>query len=86
MGYEMQLNDPVFYDDTWYVECNECGGEYDRNTYDSSTCEECENKQVKEQRMSKVIVEVVGGVAHVVSAPAGTDVQIIDRDNEEASE
>jgi hypothetical protein len=47
MGYEMQLNDPVFYDDTYYVECDTCGGEYDRNTYDSSTCEECENKSIK---------------------------------------
>jgi hypothetical protein len=36
--------------------------------------------------MSKVIIEVVGGVAHVVSAPAGIEVEIIDRDNEEASE
>jgi hypothetical protein len=34
--------------------------------------------------MSKVIIEVVGGVAHVVSAPAGMEVEIIDRDNEEA--
>ena len=34
--------------------------------------------------MSKVIIEVVGGVAHVVSAPAGMEVESIDRDNEEA--
>jgi hypothetical protein len=34
--------------------------------------------------MSKVIIEVIGGVAHVVSAPAGIEVEIIDRDNEEA--
>ena len=34
--------------------------------------------------MSKVIIEVVGGVAHVVSAPVGMEVEIIDRDNEEA--
>ena len=44
MGYEQQLNDPVFYDDSWVIECDDCGGEFDRNTYDSSTCEECENK------------------------------------------
>jgi hypothetical protein len=44
MGYEMQLNDPVFFDDTWYVQCNVCEGEYDRNTYNSDTCEGCENK------------------------------------------
>ena len=48
MSYEMQLNDPVFYDDTWYVECNTCKVEYDRNTYDSDTCEECENKSTSE--------------------------------------
>jgi len=34
--------------------------------------------------VSKVVIEVVGGVAHVVSAPAGTEVKIIDRDNEGA--
>jgi hypothetical protein len=33
--------------------------------------------------MSKVIIEVIGGVAHLVSVPAGTEVEIIDRDNEE---
>ena len=32
--------------------------------------------------MSRVVIEVIGGVAHVVSAPAGTEVEIIDRDNE----
>jgi len=36
--------------------------------------------------MSKVIIEVIGGVAHVVSAPAGIEVEIIDRDNEEVGE
>jgi len=34
--------------------------------------------------VSKVIIEVLGGVAHIVSAPAGTDVEIIDLDNQEA--
>ena len=34
--------------------------------------------------MSKVIIEVLGGVAYVVSAPAGIDVEIIDLDNQEA--
>jgi len=38
------------------------------------------------RRMSKVIVEVMGGVAYVTSAPAGVEVQIIDRDNEEVGE
>ena len=49
MGYEMQLNDPVFYDDTWFINCDDCGGEFDRNTYDSVVCEECENKSVKRE-------------------------------------
>ena len=48
MGYEMQLNDPVFFDDTWYVQCNVCEGEYDRNTYNSDTCEGCENETANE--------------------------------------
>jgi DnaJ-class molecular chaperone len=49
MSYEMQINDPVFYDETYYVECDTCQGEFDRNTYDSSTCEACENKSTNEQ-------------------------------------
>jgi hypothetical protein len=36
------------------------------------------------EQVSKVIIEVLGGVAHIVSAPAGTDVEIIDLDNQEA--
>ena len=54
MGYEMQLNDPVFYDDTNYVECDTCKTEYDRNTYNSSTCEECENKSITREKVSNV--------------------------------
>ena len=54
MGYEMQLNDPVFYDDTNYVECDTCKTEFDSNTYNSSTCEECENKSITRGRVSNV--------------------------------
>jgi len=36
--------------------------------------------------MSKVIIQVVGGVAHLVSAPAGVEVEIIDLDNEGGSD
>ena len=36
--------------------------------------------------MSKVIIEVIGGVAHLVSAPAGIDVEINDLDNEGGSD
>lgn len=36
--------------------------------------------------MNKVVIEVLGGVAYVKSAPEGTYVEIIDRDNEEAGE
>lgn len=35
--------------------------------------------------MNKVIIQVIGGVAHLVSAPAGIDVEIIDLDNEEVA-
>ena len=35
---------------------------------------------------SKVVVEVMGGVAYVVSAPAGIDVEIIDLDNAEGED
>ena len=34
---------------------------------------------------NKVVVQVIGGVAYVVSAPAGIDVEIIDLDNEEVA-
>jgi hypothetical protein len=42
----------------------------------------------KEGKMtnSKVVVEVLGGVAYVVSAPAGIDVEIIDLDNAEGED
>ena len=33
--------------------------------------------------MNKVIVEVLGGVAYVKSAPEGIEVEIIDYDNKE---
>ena len=42
---EPQLNDPVFYDDSDFTECDECGTDFDRNLYNSPTCEECENEQ-----------------------------------------
>ena len=34
---------------------------------------------------SKVVVQVLGGVAYLVSATAGIDVEIIDLDNEEVA-
>ena len=35
---------------------------------------------------SKVVVQVLGGVAYLVSAPAGIDVEIIDLDNAEGED
>lgn len=35
---------------------------------------------------NKVVVQVLGGVAYVVSAPAGVDVEIIDLDNAEGED
>jgi Zn finger protein HypA/HybF involved in hydrogenase expression len=45
MGYEPPLNDPVFYDESDFIECKECKEEFDHNLYNSRTCEQCENKQ-----------------------------------------
>jgi hypothetical protein len=42
---EPQLNDPVFYDDSDYVDCAECGEFFDFNKYQSNTCQSCEDKQ-----------------------------------------
>ena len=50
MMSEPQLNDPVFYDDSDYVDCSECGDWYDYNKYQSNSCESCENKQVEQER------------------------------------
>ena len=35
--------------------------------------------------MNKVIIQVIGGVAYLVSAPVGVEVEIIDLDNEEVA-
>jgi uncharacterized CHY-type Zn-finger protein len=40
---EPQLNDPVFYDDSDYIICGVCTFDFDRSTYNSKTCESCEN-------------------------------------------
>ena len=42
---EPQLNDPVFYDDSEYIICKSCLFEFDRNNYNSDTCETCENEE-----------------------------------------
>jgi hypothetical protein len=54
MGHEMQLNDPVFYDDSEWIMCSQCDNEYDRNSYNSKTCEECENKSTTREKDSNV--------------------------------
>ena len=41
---EPQLNDPVFYDDSDFTECDKCGTDFDRNLYNSQTCERCEDE------------------------------------------
>jgi hypothetical protein len=40
---EPALNDPVFYDDSEWIMCSQCDNEFDFNTYNSKTCESCEN-------------------------------------------
>jgi hypothetical protein len=41
---EPALNDPWFYDESDYVDCDTCGKDFDYNLYRSNTCEECENR------------------------------------------
>lgn len=48
MGYEPELNDSVFYDDSLFINCKECQGEFDYRTYNSATCERCENGETDE--------------------------------------
>ena len=38
----------------------------------------------KKKAKKKVVIEVQGGVAYVAKCPRGVEVEIIDRDNEEA--
>jgi hypothetical protein len=43
---EPQLNDPVYYDDSEWVMGSSCDFEFDRKSYNSLTCQSCEDKQV----------------------------------------
>ena len=43
-------------------------------------------KEAEQMTNSKVVVQVLGGVAYLVSAPAGIDVEIIDLDNAEGED
>jgi hypothetical protein len=47
---EPALNDPWFYDETDFIECDVCGKEYDHNEYNSYTCLECEDKEIGEKK------------------------------------
>lgn len=40
---EPALNDPWFYDETDFIECKECKEYFDHNTYNSRTCQACED-------------------------------------------
>jgi hypothetical protein len=44
---EPELNDPVFYDDSEWIMCSQCDNEFDFNTYNSKTCESCENGETE---------------------------------------
>ena len=38
--------DPIFYDDTDYIECDTCGSLFDYKEYSSFTCSRCESGEV----------------------------------------
>jgi hypothetical protein len=44
---EPELNDPVFYDDSDFIQCDTCFEWFDHNNYNSETCELCENVVIK---------------------------------------
>lgn len=48
MGYEPDLNDPVFYDDAIWVQCNTCDEYFDERKYNSRTCMVCEDREIRE--------------------------------------
>lgn len=48
MSYEPDLNDPVFYDDAIWVQCNTCDEYFDERKYNSRTCMVCEDREIRE--------------------------------------
>ena len=45
----MELNDPVFYDDAIWTQCNTCDEYFDESKYNSRTCAVCENNEQEEE-------------------------------------
>ena len=45
MSYQQDLNDPVFYDDAIWTQCNTCDEYFDQSKYNSRTCMVCENNE-----------------------------------------
>ena len=43
----MELNDPVFYDDAIWTQCNTCDEYFDQSKYNSRTCMVCEDNEEK---------------------------------------
>lgn len=39
--------DPWFYDETDFIECKVCGKAFDHNEYESFTCCECEDEEIR---------------------------------------
>ena len=48
MGYEPNWNDPVFYDDAIWTQCNTCDEYFDQSKYNSRTCMVCEDREIRE--------------------------------------
>lgn len=47
---EPQLNDPVFYDDSDFIECDKCKEWFDHDEYNSFTCLKCEDEKAEQER------------------------------------
>ena len=52
----MDLNDPVFYDDAIWTQCNTCDEYFDQSKYNSRTCMVCEDNE-RGKEMNKEYLE-----------------------------
>lgn len=53
MSYEPELNDPVFYDDAIWTQCDTCDEYFNEGEYTSRTCAACENSQPTRRKASE---------------------------------
>lgn len=48
---EPALNDPWFYDESDFIQCDTCYEWFDHNTYNSDTCSQCEDVEQEVQKL-----------------------------------